>query len=159
LPVVLDDVLVNFDSSRAAAAVRAVQTYAAQGGQIVVFTCHQHIREAFVEQGVPVRTLPNWEATGAAAEPAGTSAADPPRMVDGSSIPIPSVPARAGKRRRRRRRRTLSALPAATLPAASALAPPVANAPTIPFPKAAADTPAAPTRASQPIHFVDYDVA
>jgi len=44
LPVVLDDVLVNFDPARAAAVARAVAEVAATH-QVIAFTCHPHIVE------------------------------------------------------------------------------------------------------------------
>ncbi len=44
LPVVLDDVLVNFDRARTAATLRALATLADRT-QILFFTCHQHLVE------------------------------------------------------------------------------------------------------------------
>ncbi|MDA8292737.1 MAG: hypothetical protein M0Z33_13840, partial [Actinomycetota bacterium] len=44
LPIVLDDVLVNFDPARAAAVARAV-VEAAETQQVVAFTCHPHLVE------------------------------------------------------------------------------------------------------------------
>lgn len=59
LPLVFDDVLVNFDSHRAKAAVGVFCEYAAAGRQLLVFTCHEHIAEMFQLQGVDVHTLPS----------------------------------------------------------------------------------------------------
>jgi uncharacterized protein YhaN len=58
LPMVVDDILVNFDPVRARAAILTLQAIAATH-QILVFTCHPHVRrwfEDFIEQ-VPVRQL------------------------------------------------------------------------------------------------------
>ena len=46
LPLVLDDVLVNFDADRAKAAAAVLRDFAAAGHQLLVFTCHEHILEA-----------------------------------------------------------------------------------------------------------------
>lgn len=60
LPLVLDDVLVNFDRQRAAAAARVLAQFAQQGHQVLVFTCHEHIVELFSSQeDVSVRSLPH----------------------------------------------------------------------------------------------------
>jgi uncharacterized protein YhaN len=46
LPIILDDVLVNFDPGRAAAVARAIATLA-RSHQVLAFTCHPHVVEAF----------------------------------------------------------------------------------------------------------------
>ena len=48
LPLVLDDVLVNFDPARAAAMARVVARVA-EDHQVLAFTCHPHIAERFTE--------------------------------------------------------------------------------------------------------------
>ncbi|GAB6166367.1 hypothetical protein JCM19992_23670 [Thermostilla marina] len=53
LPIVLDDVLVNFDVKRVTAAVDVLRRLAEAGRQILLFTCHQHIVQAFRKVGVP----------------------------------------------------------------------------------------------------------
>ena len=58
LPLVLDDVLVNFDGSRAEHAARTLKTFAELGHQVMMFTCHEHIVEIFHEIGVEVRQMP-----------------------------------------------------------------------------------------------------
>jgi len=58
LPLVLDDVLVNFDNRRAAACARVLAEVADSGQQILVFTCHEHIAEIFRALHVQVQTLP-----------------------------------------------------------------------------------------------------
>jgi uncharacterized protein YhaN len=58
LPLVLDDVLVNFDGTRAEHAARTLKTFAELGHQVMMFTCHDHIVEIFHSIGVEVRQLP-----------------------------------------------------------------------------------------------------
>lgn len=50
LPLVLDDVLVNFDRDRQLAAVRAFKEMAGSH-QVLAFTCHRELAELFVEEG------------------------------------------------------------------------------------------------------------
>ena len=58
LPLVLDDVLVNFDVTRADAAAAVLKGYANSGHQMLLFTCHEHIMEAFAAAGAEIRVLP-----------------------------------------------------------------------------------------------------
>jgi uncharacterized protein YhaN len=58
LPLVLDDVLVNFDSGRAYRAAKVLRDFAALGHQAIMFTCHEHIMRLFHGIGVQVRVLP-----------------------------------------------------------------------------------------------------
>jgi len=58
LPLVLDDVLVNFDVRRAEAAAAVLRDFANSGHQMLMFTCHQHIMELFRAADVGVRALP-----------------------------------------------------------------------------------------------------
>lgn len=58
LPLVLDDVLVNFDSDRAKAAAEVLRDFAATGHQLIVFTCHEHMLKLFKSLHVPVSRLP-----------------------------------------------------------------------------------------------------
>ncbi len=59
LPVVLDDVLVNFDQDRAAAAAEVLRDFAAEGHQLLVFTCHEHIFKLFKALRVATQILPD----------------------------------------------------------------------------------------------------
>ncbi|MDZ4819336.1 MAG: AAA family ATPase [Planctomycetota bacterium] len=59
LPMVLDDVLVNFDTHRARAAAQVFCDFAAAGHQLVIFTCHEHIAHAFRKLRADVRRLPD----------------------------------------------------------------------------------------------------
>jgi len=66
LPLVLDDVLVNFDTIRATSAAKVLRDFAALGHQVVMFTCHEHIMRMFDSIGVQVRVLPAQGEPGAA---------------------------------------------------------------------------------------------
>jgi uncharacterized protein YhaN len=59
LPVVLDDVLVNFDVRRARAAAKLLADFAHRGHQLLIFSCHEHIMEIFQSLGVTVHELPS----------------------------------------------------------------------------------------------------
>ncbi|MEL7495959.1 MAG: AAA family ATPase [Planctomycetota bacterium] len=59
IPMVLDDVLVNFDGQRTSAAADVLHDFARNGHQILMFTCHDHIRDTFHTMGADVRTLPS----------------------------------------------------------------------------------------------------
>ncbi len=55
----LDDVLVNFDTRRAEAAVAVLRDFAAAGHQVLVFTCHEHMLRMFQSLKVPAGRLPD----------------------------------------------------------------------------------------------------
>lgn len=59
LPLVLDDVLVNFDQRRAEAAADVFREFAEQGQQILLFTCHSHLADLFERRGIEPITLPS----------------------------------------------------------------------------------------------------
>ena len=59
LPMILDDVLVNFDAKRVRAAAGVLCELAATGYQLLVFTCHEHIARMFEEMDVEVKELPD----------------------------------------------------------------------------------------------------
>ncbi len=58
LPLVLDDVLVNFDAQRARLAAALLRDFAAEGRQLFVFTCHEHVYKLFKSQKAAARELP-----------------------------------------------------------------------------------------------------
>ena len=58
LPMVLDDVLVNFDQTRTQAAVDSLLRFAAQGRQVLFLTCHTHLAGLFELRGVRPVWLP-----------------------------------------------------------------------------------------------------
>jgi uncharacterized protein YhaN len=81
LPLVLDEVLANFDDRRAEAAAGALVEFAA-GHQVLVFTCHEHLAALFAAQGQHVRWL------GAVQETKGDAAAPPDeRPAVGADLP------------------------------------------------------------------------
>lgn len=59
IPMVLDDVLVNFDGQRAKAAAELLCDFSRNGYQILMFTCHDHMRDLFHSLGADVRILPS----------------------------------------------------------------------------------------------------
>lgn len=85
LPLVLDDVLVNFDSTRVTATARLLAKFAANGFQVLVFTCHEHIAQIFHDLGMGVRELPS----NAVSKPT-SSRAD---QIDGAATDEPPAPA------------------------------------------------------------------
>ncbi|HLA85552.1 MAG TPA: AAA family ATPase [Thermoguttaceae bacterium] len=68
LPLILDDVLVNFDTPRAKAAADVLRDFAHRGHQLLVFTCHDHIVSLFKSLDVDVRRLPSHRETAAGVE-------------------------------------------------------------------------------------------
>jgi uncharacterized protein YhaN len=58
LPMILDDVLVNFDTQRARAAAEVLRDFAAADHQLLVFTCHEHILQLFKLLDADVTELP-----------------------------------------------------------------------------------------------------
>ena len=64
LPVVLDDVLVNFDTERATAAVEVLNEFSHRGHQLLVFTCHEHLARIFKSHRMDVRLLPTERQSG-----------------------------------------------------------------------------------------------
>ena len=63
MPIVLDDVFVNFDDQRAQAVATVLANIASNGQQMLIFTCHERIRSIFHELGHDVRDLPVREGT------------------------------------------------------------------------------------------------
>ena len=58
LPMVLDDVLVNFDSRRAYNAAKLLCEFSRNGYQIFMFTCHEHMADMFHSLNAQVKQLP-----------------------------------------------------------------------------------------------------
>ncbi|MCA9187739.1 MAG: AAA family ATPase [Pirellulaceae bacterium] len=61
LPLILDDVLVNFDLPRTKAAAKLLRDYSLRGHQIIFFTCHEHIMNVFHDLDVLVREIPRHD--------------------------------------------------------------------------------------------------
>lgn len=88
LPLVLDDVLVNFDRDRALYAARTLKTFAELGHQVLMFTCHKHIADIFQEIDVQVRQLPSQGVPGRATVMRREAAP----VVIAAPEPLPPVP-------------------------------------------------------------------
>lgn len=58
LPMVLDDVLVNFDQDRTEAAVQTLIEFAERGHQVLLFTSHVHVARMCEQQGIDPVWLP-----------------------------------------------------------------------------------------------------
>ncbi|MEM7475715.1 MAG: AAA family ATPase [Planctomycetota bacterium] len=82
IPLVLDDVLVNFDSVRAESAAKVLRDFASLGHQVVMFTCHEHIMKIFHNIGVQVRVLPTQGEPGEAEIYYPTMESEPVPVVD-----------------------------------------------------------------------------
>jgi uncharacterized protein YhaN len=85
LPMILDDVFVNFDAGRTKIAVEVLRDFARQGHQLMVFTCHEHIWRMFAQWKVDTRRIPdrfnkNAEFVDAGVEPAGEP--EPPELIE-----------------------------------------------------------------------------
>lgn len=88
LPLVLDDVLVNFDTGRVRCAADVLCDFARQGHQVIMFTCHEHITDIFEDAGGQVRVLPPRDGS----EPVRRRrnvAADLPPPLPPESVPEP----------------------------------------------------------------------
>ncbi|QDU91155.1 hypothetical protein Pla175_45750 [Pirellulimonas nuda] len=59
LPMILDDVLVNFDVGRSRIAAQVLSDFARDGHQLLVFTCHEHVWSMFQDLDVDCRRLPD----------------------------------------------------------------------------------------------------
>ncbi|NLY02204.1 MAG: AAA family ATPase [Rhodopirellula sp.] len=99
MPMILDDVLVNFDGRRAKATAAVLRDFAAGGRQVLVFTCHEHIVRLFQALHVPLVQLPERQ------EPTPAVAATaPPATPEKQRKPKPPLePAPPTKKPRRRR--------------------------------------------------------
>ncbi|MCE9603368.1 MAG: AAA family ATPase [Planctomycetia bacterium] len=58
MPLVLDDVLVNFDTRRTRIAAELLRDFAGDRRQVLLFTCHEHIYRMFKTLRTEVRLLP-----------------------------------------------------------------------------------------------------
>ncbi len=97
LPLVLDDVLVNFDIERSQRAVELMRQFAENGHQLLVFTCHEHVWRMFHEQQLDARRLPDRFDLPAQV------AAEPPVAAEAKTRP-PARPEAPEPRRRKARR-------------------------------------------------------
>jgi len=88
LPLVLDDVLVNFDLGRSKAAAAVLRDFAKAGHQIMIFTCHEHIAKLFKSIKVDVRNLPD----NAEAKVVEEDAAERRRRIRPEVVPVEPEP-------------------------------------------------------------------
>jgi uncharacterized protein YhaN len=58
LPVILDDVLVNFDEQRTRATIDLLVELAERGQQVLFFTCQNHLAQQFASRGIEPIWLP-----------------------------------------------------------------------------------------------------
>ncbi len=97
VPMVLDDVLVNFDGKRARAAAEVLFEFSRNGYQLLMFTCHDHIRDIFHSLGADVRILPaHKDVFDSSAKPVqyggdGTVAAPPVIVQEKPTLPEPVI--------------------------------------------------------------------
>ncbi len=91
LPLVLDDLLVNFDAQRAKAAAGVLRDFAKQGHQLMVFTCHEHIARIFKQLQVDVRELPVNGTTPGLLDLEPEAASPPKKKRDPKSVDEPAT--------------------------------------------------------------------
>ena len=92
MPVILDDVLVNLDRQRCEAACRLLTAFSDEGHQVLFFTCHDHIADAFRAVDATVMALPASVRRGLSDSAVQTSVPMISTGEDGdldSSLPLP----------------------------------------------------------------------
>jgi uncharacterized protein YhaN len=89
LPMILDDVFVNFDAGRTKTACAVLRDFAKQGHQLLVFTCHEHVWRLFQELKVDTRKIPNRVADDVVAE----QLPEPARLPEPEPEADPETPA------------------------------------------------------------------
>jgi uncharacterized protein YhaN len=75
LPLVMDDLFVNFDQERTDAAADCLLQVAAEGQQVLFFTCHEHIAQLFQRKKVEPLWLPGHRVAYDAMKPEGEDGA------------------------------------------------------------------------------------
>jgi uncharacterized protein YhaN len=104
LPMILDDVFVNFDAERTRVACAVLQDFAKQGHQLLVFTCHEHVWRMFQDLKVDARRIPNrfgepetFESLVQVTEPLiahsepPAAAPEPPKLIEAVAVEAPPV--------------------------------------------------------------------
>lgn len=61
LPLILDDVFVNFDQARTEAAFETFREFAESGRQVLLFTCHLHLAQLAERRGIDPIWLPGHQ--------------------------------------------------------------------------------------------------
>jgi len=90
LPLVLDDVLVNFDMRRARAAASVLCEFASAQHQVLLFTCHEHIVQLFQRARADIRRLPERDGSVTAVPVSRPEQEIVPRVVDATPTPPPA---------------------------------------------------------------------
>jgi uncharacterized protein YhaN len=93
LPMILDDVFVNFDAGRTKTACAVLRDFAEQGHQLLVFTCHEHVWRMFQELKVDTRRIPNRLGDEESDEAASVPSAqpEPVAVTEHEPVPLPAV--------------------------------------------------------------------
>ena len=102
LPLVLDDVLVNFDADRAKAAAVVLRDFAAAGHQLLVFTCHEHIQKLFKSLKSAVVRLPDNSAPGQVVTLEAHKAEEQPKREKRTAAPRRAAAAKTRKTKPRK---------------------------------------------------------
>jgi hypothetical protein len=106
LPMVLDDVLVNFDVGRAQRAAEVLTEFAAAGHQLLFFTCHEHIWDMLKGLDADCRRLPVRRGQ-TEPEPAPKAIAAPEPELIAEPLEAPKPPRAPAKRKPRRVKTTI----------------------------------------------------
>lgn len=69
LPMILDDVFVNFDAGRTKIAAAVLREFAQQGHQLLFITCHEHVWQMFKDLKADARRIPNRHGEAETEEP------------------------------------------------------------------------------------------
>ena len=118
LPMILDDVFVNFDAGRTKTACAVLRDFARQGHQLLVFTCHEHVWRLFQDLKVDTRKIPN-------------------RFGEVENEPVTNLPPLVPERE------SVAMLPEPDPPAERLAAEPVPEPPPVELPTVAVEEPAA----------------
>ncbi|MEO2049343.1 MAG: hypothetical protein ABGX16_22530, partial [Pirellulales bacterium] len=111
LPMVLDDVLVNFDAVRAKRAAEVLMEFAAAGHQVLLFTCHEHMWQMFRELEADCRRLPQRGTEETLSVPAAFPMPEPMAAVEieeeiEEEVEVPPTPQEPLPRVKKKRKKT-----------------------------------------------------
>jgi hypothetical protein len=91
VPLVLDDVFITSDDSRATAVVQLLSEVASQGQQIIFLTCQKDVRDLFTRHNADVRVF--GQSAAVVPAPVAVPVIEPPRVVPPVAvIPVVSPP-------------------------------------------------------------------
>ncbi len=87
LPLVMDDLFVNFDQERTEAAADCLLDVAREGQQVLFFTCHEHIAQLFQQKQVEPLWLPGHKVAYDAMKPEqDASNSSDPHRIEGANV-------------------------------------------------------------------------